>query len=122
MSSIGNAQAASRLVSVTSNVATSQFFKNNGNYIGGVSSLLMIVITIFLALTINKNNRIFYMTGIVANILLIVIANAYYFYAKNKTTNPDDLTSINSMYANVSLIPIYLLIFGLCIMILFYTK
>lgn len=122
MSSIGNVQVASGLVSVTSDVATSQFFKNNGNYIGGVSSLLMIVITIFLALTINKNNRIFYMTGIVANILLIVIANAYYFYAKNKTTKPDDLTSINSIYANVSLIPIYLLIFGLGIMILFHIK
>ncbi len=67
-------------------------------------------------------NKNYFWVGPAITLLLVLIANVYYFRAKHKISKIDELTSVRSNYANISLIPIYLIIVEIGLLILFNLK
>jgi hypothetical protein len=119
-----NADVASGLASGTESVASSGFLKSYGNYLGGLFSLLWIGLAVYSGLEINKMdsisspNKKYYWAGPGILILLVLIANGYYL---TKKSNKDEevVKSVRSTYANITLVPIYLIVLGLGLMIMF---
>lgn len=112
------------VISGIDNIMSSNFFQNYGNYIGYILSIIWTFVAIYLPIYIKETeNKIDYQV-IIFSILIMVInlsANVYFFYKKNKTVPEDEKIEmdkkINSTYANITLIPIYLII----LMIMFFS-
>ena len=119
-----DANAVSGVASGTQAVATSGFLQNNGNIVGGIYSLLWCSLSIFSFLYINNSdeykNKTAYFIVPSITILLVSIANIYYL--TKKTNNIEEVHSTKSIYANITLIPIYLLIISLLLMFIFGRK
>ncbi len=122
-----NADVASGLASGTEAVASSGFLKSYGNYLGGLFSLLWTGLAVYSGLEINKMdsssnpNKKYYWAGPSILILLVLIANGYYF-SKKSNDNQELVASAKSTYANITLVPIYLIVLGLGLMIMFNLK
>lgn len=118
------ADATSGLASGTEAVSSSGFLKDNGNYVGGTLSLLWSGLAIYSAYLIIKMDNIkvpnkkYYWGGPGILILLLLIANGYYWTNKN---NGDEeyKKSVRSIYANISLVPVYLIVIGFGLFIIF---
>ncbi len=121
-----NADVASGLASGTESLASSGFLKSYGNYLGGLFSLLWIGLAIYSGLEINKMdsisspNKKYYWAGPGILILLVLIANGYYL--TKKSNKDEEVKSARSTYANITLVPIYLIVLGLGLMIIFNFK
>ena len=109
------ADATSGLASGTESTASSGFLKDNGNYVGGTVSVLWTAVAIYSAYSIIKMDNIkvpnkkFHWMGPGIISLLVLVANSYYFVNKN---NGDEeyKQSVRSNYANITLIPVYLVV------------
>ncbi len=116
-----DANAVSGVASGTQAVATSGFLQNNGNIIGGIYTLLWCSLSIFSFIYINNNdeytNKTSYFILPSITILLVLIANIYYF--TKKPNNIEEEHSAKSIYANITLIPIYLLIISIVLLFIF---
>jgi hypothetical protein len=123
-----NTKGVSILSDKTHEAVTSGFLKNYGNYIGGTLSLLWTGLAIYSLYIIYKLDKTkepyknYYWAGPGITLLIVLSANIYYFRAKNKINKQDELSSIRSIYANISLIPIYLIIVGIGLLFLFNVK
>ena len=96
-------------------------FSTNGNYIGGVMSLLYISVIIYFGYIFNKNiaemsptEKTFSIIGLVTGTLFILTANGYYFVKRNKGSS-DDQAKVKSRYAHITLSPIYLVLAIICL-------
>ena len=104
------------------------FRSDYGNYVGGTFSLLwtgLAVYSIYIIWSMDKSkekNKDYYWAGPGITLLLVLIANGYYFNAKGKAKNKEELNSTKSTYANISLIPIYLIVAAVGILILVNIK
>lgn len=120
-----NADAASGLASGTEAVASSGFLKNYGNYLGGTLSFLWTGLAIYSAYLITKlsseSKKSYYWAGPGILVLLVLIANGYYMVNKNNE-DEEKHKSVKSTYANITLVPIYLIVIGLGLAILFNMK
>ncbi len=122
-----NADVASGLASGTEAVASSGFLKSYGNYLGGLFSLLWTGLAVYSGLEINKMdsssnpNKKYYWAGPGILILLVLIANGYYL-TKKSNVDEEVVQSVKSTYANITLVPIYLIVLGLGLMIMFNLK
>lgn len=116
-----DANAVSGVASGTQAVATSGFLQNNGNIIGGIYTLLWCSLSIFSFIYINNNdkytNKTSYFILPSITILLVLTANIYYF--TKKPNNIEEEHSAKSIYANITLIPIYLLIISIVLLFIF---
>ena len=121
--SAGSVGAAVGLADSTKSAASSGILQKNGGYIGCGLSILWICISLFsiyIIKSINKNevpNKNYYWIVPIVGLLLVLIANGYYFGSKSKSKNKEELNKINLVYANITLIPIYLIIITLVILI-----
>jgi|LauGreDrversion4_2_1035121.scaffolds.fasta_scaffold110125_2 hypothetical protein len=121
-----NADVASGLASGTESLASSGFLKSYGNYLGGMFSLLWTGLAVYSGLEINKMdsssnpNKKYYWAGPGILILLVLIANGYYL--TKKSNKDEEVKSARSTYANITLVPIYLIVLGLGLMIIFNFK
>lgn len=119
-----DANAVSGVATGAQAVATSGFLQNNGNIVGGIFSLLWCSLSIFSFIYINNSdeytNKTAYFIVPSITILLVSIANIYYL--TTKPTNIEEVHSSKSIYANITLIPIYLLIISLLLMFIFGRK
>ena len=117
-----NANAASSLASGTEAAASSGFLKNYGNYVGGTLSIMWTSLAIYSAYLIvklkpdSKNPYFWAGPGILG--LLVLVANVYYISNKNKG-NEEDEQSVKSTYANITLVPFYIVILGLGFAVIF---
>jgi hypothetical protein len=107
---------------------TSNFFRKNGNYIGGVFNTLWVGLLIYSIYFIYKLDsmeypakKYYYVAPVVA-LLSIFAANVYYIHYVNKNKTSEKLDSSRLVYANVSLVPIYLIIATLLILASFSFK
>lgn len=125
MSTYRNNRSGSRLVSATQAAVSSGFLKDYGNYVGGTLSFLWVSLAVYSMYVIYKTdgtkepNKKYYWVGPGITLLLVLIANIYYFRAKNRISKINELKSVNSTYANIALIPLYLIIVGFGLLILF---
>lgn len=126
---MSSASAASGIVGATVNVASGNFFRKNANYIGGALNTLwvgLLIYSLYLIHTVDSAtnpNKKYYYIGPVVGLLSIVIANVFYvLYATNKNRPSDKLESAKFIYANVSMIPIYLAIATVVVIILVSMK
>jgi hypothetical protein len=116
-----DANAVSGVATGAQAVATSGFLQNNGNIVGGIFSLLWCSLSIFSFIYINKSkeytNKTPYFIVPSITILLVSIANIYYI--TKKPNNIEEEHSAKSIYANITLIPIYLIIISVLLMFIF---
>jgi len=116
-----DANVVSGVASGTEAVATSGFLQNNGNIVGGIFSLLWCTLSIFSFIYINNSDEYTNKTGyfIVPSIifLLVLIANIYYFTTKPSSIEEEH--SAKSIYANITLIPIYLIVISSVLLFIF---
>jgi hypothetical protein len=120
--------AVARVADKTVFAATSNFFRKNGNYIGGVFNTLWVGLLIYSIYFIYKLDsmeypakKYYYVAPVVA-LLSIFAANVYYIHYVNKNKTSEKLDSSRLVYANVSLVPIYLIIATLLILASFSFK
>ena len=117
------ADATSGLASGTGAVASSGFLKDNGNYVGGTVSILWTAVAIYLAYSVIKMDKIkvpnkkYHWIGPGAITLLVLIANGYYFANKN-SGDEEYKKSVRSNYANITLIPGYLVVVALVLFLI----
>jgi len=114
-----NSQSSTMLLNNTANLATGTFLEEYGSYLGGIVNICWIPLAIYLFLHIRKINdndhyKKFYYAGPILLILLFVVDNIYYFTA---TKTPATKANVNSTYANIAFIPIYIAIFMLAMMV-----
>jgi hypothetical protein len=101
----------------------SGFLKDKGNYVGGTVSVLWTSVAIYSAYSVSKMDNIkvpnkkYHWIGPGIIFLLVLIANGYYFANKN---NGDEeyKKSVRSNYANITLIPVYLVVVALVLFLL----
>lgn len=96
-------------------------FSTNGNYIGGVMSIIYISVIIYFGYIFNKNiaemsptEKTFSIIGLVTGALFILTANGYYFVKRNKGSS-DDKAKVKSRYAHITLSPLYLVLAIICL-------
>lgn len=128
--SLLRSQASSDLalgaLDATQAAASSGVLEDYGNYIGGTLSLLwsgLAVYSIYLIWNLDESkdkNKKYMYAGPGIALLIVFIANAYYYKSKDKSE--EELKSVKSIYANITLSPIYLIIAGIVIMFLAYMK
>jgi hypothetical protein len=113
------------LASSTGAVASSGFLKTKGHYVGGIMSVLWVGLAVYLTYYIynmeNSENKKYFWAGPSVLILLVLSANTYYFVNKNKGDD-ENKKSTNSIYANIAISPIYLLVIALAFAIAFNMK
>ena len=113
-----NANAAAGLAGGADAVASSGFLKSHGNYLGGTLSLIWTGLAIYSGLLVSKMdpiktpNKKYYWAGPGILILLVLIANGYY-WTKKSNDNEEEVKSVKSTYGNITLVPIYLIVLGL---------
>jgi len=121
--SVGSVKASTDLVDAAKTAASSEFLGKNGHYIGGALSVLWTIISfisIYFIKSIDKTkvpNKNYFWIGPIVGLLLVLIANGYYFGLTSKPKDEKELNEINSVYANISLIPIYLIIIAFVILL-----
>jgi hypothetical protein len=108
-------QASSGLIEGTGTFALSTFLGNYGNYIGGIVNIVWFVCAYYLFIYIRKEKVInkYHYLGPILLVLLPIIDNLYYFTAKK---TPETKKTVNSIYANIAFIPIYIAILIFAIM------
>lgn len=116
-----DANLVSGVASGTEAVATSGFLQNNGNIVGGIFSLLWCSLSIFSFIYINNSDEYTNKTGyfIVPFIIFLLVLIANIYYLTTKPNNIEEEHSAKSNYANITLIPIYLIIISAVLMFIF---
>ena len=122
----GSGRIAPGVADATQSVATSGLFKKYGNLLGGSFSLLWTVLAIYSFYHIHgldqddHPRKNYYWISPIILLILVIVANIYYFNAKNKVKDNDNeqTASINTIYANILLIPIYLIVIGICVLLI----
>jgi fucose 4-O-acetylase-like acetyltransferase len=113
------------LVSSTGTVASSSFLKTKGQYVGGVMSVLWLGLAVYLTYYVynmeKSEDKKYYYAGVSVLFLLVLSGNIYYFVARNKG-DEENKKSTNSIYANIIISPIYLIVIGFAIAIAFSMK
>jgi hypothetical protein len=111
-----NAQASSGLIEGSGSFALGSLLKNYGNYIGGIVNIAWFVCAYYLFIHIRKEKVInkYYYLGPVLLVLLPIIDTLYYFKA---TKTPETKKTVNSIYANIAFIPIYIAILIFAVMV-----
>lgn len=119
-----DANAVSGVASGTQAVATSGFLENNGNIVGGIYSLLWCSLSIFSFIHINNSDEYTNKTGyfILPSIIILLVTIANIYYLTKKPNNIEEEHSAKSIYANITLIPIYLLIISILLMFILSRK
>jgi hypothetical protein len=104
----------------TEAVATSGFLQEHGQIVGGVFSVLWfitVMISFKMISKIKEPNKNSYLIAPIILLLLTLIANLYYFTTIKKSKTVQDIQNAKSIYANITLVPIYLSIFAIVILI-----
>jgi len=111
-----NKQASNGMIDNTSNFAGSSLLENYGNYIGGIVNVGWLVAAYYLFMHIHKQKIIknIHYLGPASLVLLSIADNIYYFKA---TKTADTKKNVNSIYANIAFIPIYISILIFAIMV-----
>jgi hypothetical protein len=111
-----NKQASSGMINGAGSFAGSTFLGNYGNYIGGIVNIAWLVCAYFLFMNMRKEKVInkYHYAGPALLVLLAISDNIYYITAKK---TPDNMKTVNSIYANIAFIPIYISILILAIMV-----
>ena len=119
-----DANAVSGVASGTQAVATSGFLENNGNIVGGIYSLLWCSLSIFSFIHINNSDEYTNKTGyfILPSIIILLVTIANIYYLTKKPNNIEEEHSAKSIYANITLVPIYLLIISILLMFILSRK
>jgi hypothetical protein len=119
-----DANAVSGVASGTQAVATSGFLQNNGNIVGGIYSLLWCSLSIFLFIHINNSDEYTNKTAyfILPSIIILLVSIANIYYLTTKPNNIEEEHSAKSIYANITLVPIYLLIISILLMFILGRK
>jgi len=111
-----NKQASSGMINGAGSFAGSTFLGNYGNYIGGIVNIAWFVCAYYLFIYIRKEKVInkYHYAGPALLVLLAISDNIYYITAKK---TPETKKTVNSIYANIAFIPIYISILILAIMV-----
>jgi hypothetical protein len=95
---------------------TPPLYSENGFYLGGTLSILYTLVIIYTAYEFSgirkykdSTSNKYSIFGIVAGILYVVGANAYYFSKRNKGDEYEQ-AKVRSNYAHITMIPIYLIL------------
>ena len=116
-----NSTVISGVAGGTQAVASSGFLQEHGEIVGGILSVIwfsIVMLSFKMIIKIdkikdpNKNN---YLILPIILLLLTLIANVYYFTSIKKSKTIQDVQSTKSIYANITLVPIYLSILLLVI-------
>jgi len=112
--------AAAGMAGRTAELATGSFLQNNGGMVGGLLSIIWTALTIYViteTMVMKETNqmfknKMFIYVGAVIVLLGTLINNIHFITNKNESKDK------NSTYANVALIPIYIIILVLAIVMI----
>ena len=123
-----NSTVISGVAGGTETVATSGFLQEHGEIVGGIFSVVwfsIVMLSFKMIIKIDKikdPNKNSYLIAPIILLLLTLIANLYYFTSIKKSKTIQDVQSTKSIYANITLVPIYLSILAIVIVIMINQK
>jgi len=104
-----SADSAANMASGVVNVSQGSFLDKHGNIIGGILIGIWLIIAIIIIISVRKNKNInskdikYYYIPSILLLLLSISDIAYYISAKKKKS-----AKANMIFANIALIPLYL--------------